>query len=491
MTLIDNIRVDIGDDNGAIPSGVPSHELLSTSHGDTNISSPSQASVIVGVGAQWTTLPSGAENFVLMISGGAAVWGSGTPGPVGVSLNQTLADTLDLGNIANQQIIWLSGLGNIQHLKGPLDETYKIASASGQSIEIYAGDVLRVIISPTGTQLINTVDINTGLDGEGDGTLRVGNIQATSGLFNTVNITGPIDILHTSIESDDHALEIDINAEGFGDVKAIDISYITGPIATGSSEGALLINLDESSADGGVLSAIEILGTKLGTLDGYHALTVGIEIDPILQFSGTFGDMDSLLVKAIDQLSALSLGGAGNVATFIADNDTITIGDIAKFEEIEIIIDTGSSANGIAPLFEFSTGLGLWTPFTPVDGTNGFRLTGSIAWEVDSITEWTTGLDSEYLIRITRTKNNLSITPILDMIQLSAVIEYNWNKDGDINVRGGTFAAPIGLPVFTVSTLPTPTLGHWIFVSDETGGAVGATADGANWRRTTDRVIVS
>jgi|TARA_R110002020_G_scaffold9774_2_gene38225 hypothetical protein len=59
----------------------------------------------------------------------------------------------------------------------------------------------------------------------------------------------------------------------------------------------------------------------------------------------------------------------------------------------------------------------------------------------------------------------------------------------------------IAIPVYTVSTLPSATLSYsgnttlgyskWIFVTDETGGAVPAFTDGAAWRRCTDRTIVS
>ncbi len=52
---------------------------------------------------------------------------------------------------------------------------------------------------------------------------------------------------------------------------------------------------------------------------------------------------------------------------------------------------------------------------------------------------------------------------------------------------------PLRLKSFTVATVPTASL--WtaaeIFVSDETGGAVPAFSDGTNWRRVTDRAIVS
>ncbi len=53
------------------------------------------------------------------------------------------------------------------------------------------------------------------------------------------------------------------------------------------------------------------------------------------------------------------------------------------------------------------------------------------------------------------------------------------------------FAVPVKFPSYTVATLPTATAAQQIYVSDETGGAVMAFSDGTNWRRCTDRVIVS
>lgn len=45
---------------------------------------------------------------------------------------------------------------------------------------------------------------------------------------------------------------------------------------------------------------------------------------------------------------------------------------------------------------------------------------------------------------------------------------------------------------YTVAALPSPaTPGRMIYVSDESGGAVLAFSDGTNWRRVTDRAIVS
>lgn len=53
--------------------------------------------------------------------------------------------------------------------------------------------------------------------------------------------------------------------------------------------------------------------------------------------------------------------------------------------------------------------------------------------------------------------------------------------------------ASVRLPVYTVATVPDASAwnGSWIHVSDETGGAVPAFSDGTNWRRCTDRAVVS
>ena len=53
-------------------------------------------------------------------------------------------------------------------------------------------------------------------------------------------------------------------------------------------------------------------------------------------------------------------------------------------------------------------------------------------------------------------------------------------------------AAPVLLPSYLKAALPSAaTAGQMIYVTDDVGGAVPAFADGAAWRRVTDRAIVS
>lgn len=65
--------------------------------------------------------------------------------------------------------------------------------------------------------------------------------------------------------------------------------------------------------------------------------------------------------------------------------------------------------------------------------------------------------------------------------------------DVELSLNTNLLGNQVQLPNYTVATLPDATVkaGGMIFVSDETGGAVTAFTDGVNWRRTTDRAIVS
>lgn len=52
-------------------------------------------------------------------------------------------------------------------------------------------------------------------------------------------------------------------------------------------------------------------------------------------------------------------------------------------------------------------------------------------------------------------------------------------------------AVPLQNASYTVATVPTATAARQIYVSDETGGATLAFADGTNWRRVQDRAVVA
>lgn len=68
-----------------------------------------------------------------------------------------------------------------------------------------------------------------------------------------------------------------------------------------------------------------------------------------------------------------------------------------------------------------------------------------------------------------------------------------WLKWFNLVYRSLSGQDPFVLKTYTVAELPAASnfTANIIYVSDESGGAVPAFSDGTNWRRVTDRAIVS
>jgi hypothetical protein len=63
---------------------------------------------------------------------------------------------------------------------------------------------------------------------------------------------------------------------------------------------------------------------------------------------------------------------------------------------------------------------------------------------------------------------------------------------GTIATTGVFYPGQLVLPSYTVSSLPTAaTAAQFVYVTNDAGGPVPAFSDGTNWRRVTDRAIVS
>lgn len=120
-------------------------------------------------------------------------------------------------------------------------------------------------------------------------------------------------------------------------------------------------------------------------------------------------------------------------------------------------------------------------------------------------------------VLITDGSGNLSFSNVDDL----TIITFAWGTDGDLGLitqsvtdsddngsitdsvtssydlgelvtSGLIYPGQFVLPSFTISELPSVNpAGQMLFVTDETGGSVPAFSDGTNWRRVTDRAIVS
>jgi hypothetical protein len=240
----------------------------------------------------------------------------------------------------------------------------------------------------------------------------------TTGL-GEIHLDSPTVLNHTATANDQYGLEIMIDAANFSDIKAVDIVYDVGTIGVGEDEAGILINIDKNSSTGGQIEAIDIVATE-GTAD-VHGIHLGVGIDPIHHESGAFVSTDASYVYD-DSLITFTTATAqfdsavSNLAIFTEDNDVVYVGRAQQFSEIEFILGTFASGSGIAPTFEYSDGVGGWTTFVPVDGTNGMRNNGVVDWDPSSLAGWaqdtvyaSSGL---YWVRVTRTRNSLSVTPV-------------------------------------------------------------------------------
>ena len=82
-------------------------------------------------------------------------------------------------------------------------------------------------------------------------------------------------------------------------------------------------------------------------------------------------------------------------------------------------------------------------------------------------------------------------TSLVDSNGLASQALQNFFDDLETKLNADLFGVSVSLTSYTVATVPSAQKIGLIYVTDETGGAVPAFSDGTNWRRITDRAIVS
>lgn len=439
-----------GPDRGA------SHSLLSTVHDDTVVSDVSEGSIIVGNGTPAyaelvITVPSSGLRNALAVDNGETVptWKATLDTTNATALGSAAPGTSLIYSHRDHVHNHPSSLGVDLH-HNQAHALLSTAHSDTLASDVTRGSILAANSTPVYAELdigaAGTVLWTAGSDPvwTGDvrlrGYLRIGNpaVPTNTDAGDLTYICGfgqTHDLVHTASENDEHALEIDVLAGGFDDIKAIDIQYTTGTLAAGEDDEAILVDLDENAAGGGRFSAFEMLTTTTGGVK-VEGLFAGVGVHPVEQLSGTFDDPDRAEVEGVDKLTDL-VNPSTNVNIFETNTDVMILGNADKFEEIEYILSTGSSGAGIKPKFEFSSGAGpTWAEFGPSDGTNGMRNTGIIVWEDTDISDvgtWTK-ISGNYLIRITRQRVSLTTEPVCSFLQIAVAQEYSWNKSAVLTV---------------------------------------------------------
>lgn len=256
------------------------------------------------------------------------------------------------------------------------------------------------------------------------------------------NVSGiaTLTISTTASASNDHSISLHTDAAGFGGVEGLDIDYTTGAIETGDEAVAILVNIDDSdaAATGGDAFGLKVLVTD-GNLDNVYGLSVGAVVGPIHQSSGTFANPTTGTNNTAGPADVADMidGSTGtNTTIFVSNSNYILIGAAAPFTQIEFNIETGAANPGIQPTFGYSTaGSHTFTTFSPIDGTDGFRHTGIVAWDAADLTSHGVNTDTgTFDIKITRT-HAVAGSVSLFFAKTAATVVYSWDKDGDVSIR--------------------------------------------------------
>lgn len=350
--------------------------------------------------------------------------------------------------------------------------------SSGGDVTIGVGGTSNVgVFSPTGLTIIGDLSVsgNATLSGNilGDkivnGTTSI-EIQTASGNANiTVGGTSNVAVFTTEGQ------EISGTVSATGTVTAGNLST-TGNVAGGNvlTQGIVSATGNVTGnyfiGNGALLSGIDTTLISNGTsnvkvVSSGGNVTIGV---------GGSGNIAVFSTGGIDVTGTLSATGNISGSRFLGNGTQLT--GINAFGNIAVTGETTVSADSTSDILTFAEGSGIAITTDAANNTITFSAAGT-----DSI--FATGGDMGTVDEAVTSEEDLGT------VDVAASVEYDL---GTIVISGLIYPDQLVLPVYTVSTLPSATVvASFIYVSDETGGAVPAFADGTNWRRVTDRAIVS
>ena len=287
---------------------------------------------------------------------------------------------------------------------------------------------------------------------------------------------GVMRFLHTPAIQDTRAIHMQIDADSQADTHGMFIALSSTDLVDGEEVMGVEVTLDVSNATGGVLEAFRVNTAGAGTA-GVHALHVDPGVEVIHQETGSFGAIEQGWKEnggLVDSTAAFNDPGT-DLEIFSANGDKIYVGDAADFNSLQVNLATVASGAGVKPTFEFSIAGPGWTTFVPNDGTNGFRVSGTISWDESTLTNWAAvdvGGAAKKYIRVTRTQVGLGTKPVEDTIQVLASGEFGWDENAGLTIRQISDLGT-GNNVFVGKTVYSPSAAQ---VIDSVGDAILANA---------------
>lgn len=254
---------------------------------------------------------------------------------------------------------------------------------------------------------------------------------------NTRQITlGVFRIEHRAGIDGTRPITLDIDSNGYGNTRAMVINYLANGVGAGHESHLHEIIIDTDGSTGGNIQAMSVSKVGTGSVN-VAALEALPDVHVLTQNTGVPINLTQSwkLSSAVYTDVTAAFTNGSNIELFTLDDDYVICGYDTQFGQIDIDLSIGAS-NTISAVFEYSTGVGTWATFTPSDGTNGFTKSGTIMWS--SLVGWvaaTVNGVSKFYIRIQRTRNALTTSPVEESIKISSTVNFGWDKNADVSVR--------------------------------------------------------
>jgi hypothetical protein len=283
-------------------------------------------------------------------------------------------------------------------------------------------------------------------------------------------------------------------------------NYMANSISSGTSNVVVNSNANVTISSAGTANVLTVSNTGVfvsgvvsatGNITGNYILGNGASLTGVITSVANINSGSSnVTVVSSDGNVTVGVGGTGNVAVFssggldvtgrVSATGNITGGNILGngagltginvFSNVTVTGGNSAVADSIADTLTLTAGTGISIIVDPTTDTITIGAQGSSEIFVD-------GADFGTVTEPVTLSDDLGL--------VTAAVDAESDL-GTLVTSGLIYPDQFVLPSYTTSTLPSAAVaGAMIYVTNETGGPVPAFADGTNWRRVTDRAIVT
>jgi hypothetical protein len=283
-------------------------------------------------------------------------------------------------------------------------------------------------------------------------------------------------------------------------------NYMANSISSGTSNVVVNSNANVTISSAGTANVLTVSNTgafvsgvvsATGNVTGNYILGNGALLTGVITSSANINNGTSnVTVVSSGGNVTVGIGGTSNLAVFSTSGLDVT-GRVSATGNVTggNILGNGAGLTGINAFSNVTVTGGNSAVADSISDTLTLTAGSGIALVMDSSTDTLTiAVSSGSAIFVDGADFGTVTEPVTESDDLGLVTEAVTEEAdlGSLITSGLIYPDQFVLPSFTTTTLPSAAVaGAMIYVTNETGGAVPAFADGTNWRRVTDRAIVT